>query len=421
MTTKSDSSSQDQEQGLYKGSFRDSINRKFKNFRASSLQGGSRPSSKDVNGNANKSSGFSSKFARSTESLLGTSKKFNGEGNNSNGTMTSRLDNTINKSNSDLNASSNNGTKNHYAEPELPPLTPLSLTGYKSTTKSRLLTIELAEDIRNLISSRLQLYNEWKLLYSLEQHGASLNTLYQRCSPDFERPSNNIHTLNQTYTYSTNYSPLVSSHHKKLGYVLIFKDFKGNIFGAFTNEHFHPSDNSRFYGNGECFLWKTKHNNCFSINKSKDTNKIERTMSKTSSRDVEFENSITEPTNVYDNHALKEDDEQQQPHDGTTDKDSGDSSDSVNNSTFKHSDESGQFEHHLQFFAYPYTGLNDFIIYCTKDFLSLGVGEGHYGLWADNDLMNGLSYRSLTFGNEPLSDAGSKFKIHNVEVWKIGN
>lgn len=63
-----------------------------------------------------------------------------------------------------------------------PPLTPLSLNGYKYNTQqsAKLLTKALAEEIRLLVPPRLQLVDEWHLAYSLEQNGVSLATLYEK-------------------------------------------------------------------------------------------------------------------------------------------------------------------------------------------------------------------------------------------------
>lgn len=61
-----------------------------------------------------------------------------------------------------------------------PPLTPLTLVGYRDGTPlpSRLLEKALAEEIRLLMPPRVQLVDEWKLIYSLEQNGTSLASLY---------------------------------------------------------------------------------------------------------------------------------------------------------------------------------------------------------------------------------------------------
>jgi TLD len=193
-----------------------------------------------------------------------------------------------------------------------PPLDPVVLVGVAEKTRTRVLNEELCEEIRNLLPARLQLYDSWHLAYSLEQHGASLHTLYGNLR-------------------------LNGNNNKRSGYVICIRDQSGNSFGAYTNEPFHPTDLKRYYGNGECFLWKT---------------------TKLPNGDTRFQ-------------------------------------------------------------AFPYTGINDFVIFCTSRFLSLGGGDGHYGLWIDDDLNVGISDRSLTFGNEPLSSVGSKFHIIGLEVWRV--
>jgi len=64
-----------------------------------------------------------------------------------------------------------------------PPLYPLSLKGYSDTTapSAQLLSRTIAEEIRLLVPPRLQLCEEWNLVYSLEQDGVSLGTLYKKC------------------------------------------------------------------------------------------------------------------------------------------------------------------------------------------------------------------------------------------------
>lgn len=76
----------------------------------------------------------------------------------------------------------------------------------------------------------------------------------------------------------------------------------------------------------------------------------------------------------------------------------------------------------LRFKAFPWTGLNDYQIYCTSEFISVGGGDGKYGLWLDDRLEKGLSSTTLTFGNEALSndaEDGRPFAVQTVEVWKI--
>ena len=64
-----------------------------------------------------------------------------------------------------------------------PPLYPISLHGWSESTEesNKLLTKALAEEIRLLVPPRLQLCEEWNLVYSLEEDGVSLGTLYKKC------------------------------------------------------------------------------------------------------------------------------------------------------------------------------------------------------------------------------------------------
>lgn len=217
--------------------------------------------------------------------------------------------------------------------PEEDALPTVKLTGYLSTTKNRLMTPEMCDELRSLMPMRVQLYTEWELLYSLEQHGASLKSLYDNVTPKSAQPM-------------------------RVGYVLVIKDRKHGIFGGYTNEPFHPTENRRYYGNGECFLWK-----------------LDRVPHRTI----------------------------------------GSNGKAGNHKTERHSG-----DHCWQFRGYPFTGVNEFAIYCQSDFLSMGAGDGHYGLWIGDGLMHGVSNPSQTFGNDVLSREGNKFHIVALEVWRVG-
>lgn len=74
----------------------------------------------------------------------------------------------------------------------------------------------------------------------------------------------------------------------------------------------------------------------------------------------------------------------------------------------------------VRFQAFPYVGENDYTIFCTAEFLSLGGGNGKYGLWLDDRLARGVSATVPTYLNENLSDDGEKFDVLGVEMWHIG-
>lgn len=73
--------------------------------------------------------------------------------------------------------------RQHAFSYQPPPLYPISLHGYQATTpaSAKLLTKALAEEIRLLVPARLQLCEQWSLVYSLEEDGVSLGTLYKKC------------------------------------------------------------------------------------------------------------------------------------------------------------------------------------------------------------------------------------------------
>ncbi|CCE83155.1 Piso0_003727 [Millerozyma farinosa CBS 7064] len=146
-------------------------------------------------------------------------------------------------------------------------LAPVTLTGYKDTTKHRLLDGELAEDIRKLVPARLQLFDTWELVYSLEQHGISLKTLYQRCK-QASNASHGAGARRSRSSYEEGYAASVvgtfmsdpwgqnGTLRRPQGYVMVIKDSTQAKFGCFLNEAPRPMDQKRYYGNGECFLWK---------------------------------------------------------------------------------------------------------------------------------------------------------------------
>ncbi|KAI8370423.1 TLD-domain-containing protein [Radiomyces spectabilis] len=81
----------------------------------------------------------------------------------------------------------------------------------------------LAENIRDWLPSRLAVCSQWTLLFSLDQHGSSINTLYRRVQD-------------------------------KGPCVLVIQTAQDEIFGAFLSEAFKTE--SLCYGSGECFLYR---------------------------------------------------------------------------------------------------------------------------------------------------------------------
>lgn len=84
------------------------------------------------------------------------------------------------------------------------------------------------------VPARQQLHATWTLVYSLEQHGASISTMYERAATHAKRRGG-VGTGAE-------------------GWVLVVKDLSGGTFGAFLNEALVVR--AGYFGNGECFLWR---------------------------------------------------------------------------------------------------------------------------------------------------------------------
>lgn len=182
------------------------------------------------------------------------------------------------------------------------------LVGRKEVT-TPVLTVELADMLRPYFPALARLPRSWSLLYSLDQHGISLNTLYTRC---------------QNHTGSA---------------LVVMRDSNDAIFGAWMGQGIHQSKGS-YYGSGESFLWRL-----------------------------------------------------------TADK---------------------------GLRVYKWTGKNDYVALCEPEYLSFGGGDGHYGLYLDDSLIDGSSARCPTFENDPLCSAGPRqgdnvrFECVGLEVWGVG-
>ncbi|KAF7373637.1 Zn(2)-C6 fungal-type domain-containing protein [Mycena sanguinolenta] len=79
-----------------------------------------------------------------------------------------------------------------------------------------------------------------------------------------------------------------------------------------------------------------------------------------------------------------------------------------------------------KFDVYKWTGKNDYVALCEAGFISFGGGDGHYGLYLDESLIDGSSARCPTFDNEPLCSAAEgkggnvNFECVGLEVWGVG-
>lgn len=214
------------------------------------------------------------------------------------------------------------------------------------------------------------------------------------------------------------------------GFVLVIQDGSvaandGSVFGAYLTDL--PKPSQHYFGTGECFLWRAsilpsltairrsllrqEHNKPANEDllelaglpppPSADTTNVHRTTTVRGER--RRSSAASSPTSPRRSQLLDT------------------PSIHTNNGRVSPSSPSGRSTPDcIRFKAFPYSGVNDFMIYCQRDYLSVGGGDGHYGLWLDQDLENGISEPCPTFGNEALSDEGKKFDVLGVEIWYVG-
>ncbi|KAF5345521.1 hypothetical protein D9758_012017 [Tetrapyrgos nigripes] len=113
----------------------------------------------------------------------------------------------------------------------------IELRGRREATVG-VLSSTLADELRSHLPALSRLPKTWTLLYSLDQHGISLNTLYTKCEaqPQLKSGSNII---------------------TKVGAFVVMKDSNDMIFGVYVGDGVHKGRG--YYGSGESFLWKYDH------------------------------------------------------------------------------------------------------------------------------------------------------------------
>ncbi|CEH15695.1 Oxidation resistance protein [Ceraceosorus bombacis] len=252
-----------------------------------------------------------------------------------------------------------------------------------------------ASRIQASLPARSRLGKSWKLLYSLDQHGISLGTLYgnvekgldpKRSRPLGEEDRTEEHAEGwmrgasgaaMAAATGRSISPSNTSRNGKVkavgaglqlqdaGIVVAVQDEDDNVFGAYVNERLRPQ--AGYYGSGECFLWRT----------------------------------CRAPTD-----------------EGVDLTDGAATSASAS----------------LKVQTYPWSGANDYMVLTQPEYLSFGGGEGRYGLWIDGKLEKGISCRCPAFDNDPLCDDAPpaaplarrnsttehRFDCVGLEVWAVG-
>ncbi|KAH9476519.1 Oxidation resistance protein 1 [Psilocybe cubensis] len=115
----------------------------------------------------------------------------------------------------------------------------VELAGRKAST-TPVLNEELAVLLRPSLPALSRLPRIWTLIYSLDQHGISLNTLYARCEAHATRRAKPGEVLINAGAM-----------------LVVVKDAQGALFGAWLSEGVRMEKKGKgYFGGGESFLWK---------------------------------------------------------------------------------------------------------------------------------------------------------------------
>ncbi|ODN74653.1 hypothetical protein L202_06993 [Cryptococcus amylolentus CBS 6039] len=106
------------------------------------------------------------------------------------------------------------------------------LKGRRDST-DEVLSVPMADSLQHHLPPRQRLINEWSLLFSMEQHGASLSTLYGLVEKNTQK-------------------------HPNMANILIVQG-EDNVFGVYMNEPIVRHEGS-YFGSGESFLFKVDGN-----------------------------------------------------------------------------------------------------------------------------------------------------------------
>lgn len=206
-----------------------------------------------------------------------------------------------------------------------------------------------------------RLSTSWSLLYSLDQHGISIKTLYTRCA---------LHEGTA---------------------LIVIKDTAGDIFGACVNEGIHLSKRSSYYGSGDsyvlCFYYNFFHCNSLFFRLTHLKNLFRFLWSQISSQNLR----VYKWTGKNEYVALCE-------------------------PTFLSF--GGGYV-----FVSSFLPLLIRVFFCRL-FNIFFRSDGHYGLYLGDSLLNGTTNPCPTYGNEYLAHgtrAGQsvRFECVGLEVWGV--
>ncbi|KAG0373265.1 oxidation resistance protein 1 [Mortierella sp. AD032] len=311
---------------------------------------------------------------------------------------------------------SSTGTPLNMREEQINRLPALQLLE-RSADTDPVLDVETAHQIRLELPRKLRNATKWNLVYSSDQHGISMTTLFHRCKGK---------------------GPMV----------LALKDTTDAVFGAFVTEELKP--NLTYYGTGECFLWNVTtsvtspqpaSSPSFSPSPMPSPSPLQLSssvatpigrspltspLSTASTNSRTTGNSNNNNGNGGDrrhdlflamNDRISTASRSPSPHSGSpyihqqhvagspSNSPVIRPSDALSPNPSKPPTSGGRKKKQKVVQFWKWTGKNDYMILSEPGFIGLGGGDGKFGLWLHSDLERGHSARCATFDNEPLAAA----------------
>ncbi|KIL61651.1 hypothetical protein M378DRAFT_82211 [Amanita muscaria Koide BX008] len=103
----------------------------------------------------------------------------------------------------------------------------------------------MLQQLRTHLPALDRLPKTWNLVYSLDQHGISLNTLYTRCE---------AHTQAQAQSQAR-----LGGRIGRPGMIVVVKDSGDSVFGVWSGDGLRQSRGKGYYGSGESFMWRYRN------------------------------------------------------------------------------------------------------------------------------------------------------------------
>ncbi|KAJ2943817.1 hypothetical protein O0L34_g8139 [Tuta absoluta] len=234
---------------------------------------------------------------------------------------------------------------------------------------SEIFTMEHREKLCAVLPARAQGYM-WQLAFSTSQHGFSLASMYRK----MQRVE----------------SPVL----------LVIQDTDNNVFGALTSCALHPSEH--FYGTGESLL--------FAFQRVPDSRRTSPT-APTAPSAPSAPGVPTAPAGDKPPPASPK-----EKGDEKTDEEKKEKEEKEGDGEKKEEKKEEPAPFKTKFKYWGWTGENMYFIRGNNDNISIGAGDGKFGLWLDGDLYLGRTQRCTTYGNEPLSTR-EDFIVKIMECW----